>query len=182
MWVLGKEPSFFKILDDAHNLCNDDDGDITCDDSVSKRAFYSSAVYIMIIIVILVIPFAFFGCCGYGAMIMKESKMIGTYVVMVTNYAKKFQKNRLFPRALLHFFYIVILAGAIHHPPSPDSGKFEEQIKTPFEKALKKYNDEPAEDNQSAINYKSVWNEVQAEVKIIDGQTDLHRYYWKSHR
>ena len=144
MWVLGKEPSFFKILDDAHNLCNDDDGDITCDDIVSKRAFYSSAVYIMIIIVILVIPFA-------------------TYMMMVTNYAKESQKGQLL-NALNHFVCILILGGAILQPPSPYSGKFEEQVKTPFEKALKKYNDQPAKDNLSAINYKTVWNEVQAEV------------------
>ena len=144
MWVLGKEPSFFKILDDVHNLCNDDDGDITCDDIVSKRAFYSSAIYIMIIIVILIIPFA-------------------TYMMMVTNYAKESQKGQLF-NALVHFVCILILGGAILHPPSPYSGKFEEQVKTPFEKALKKYNDQPAEDNLSAINYKTVWNEVQAQV------------------
>ena len=45
------------------------------------------------------------------------------------------------------------------------SVNFEDTVKTPFEKALKKYDDQPAEDNQSAQNYKSVWNKMQAEVR-----------------
>ena len=140
MWVLGKEPSFFKILDDVHNLCNDDDGDITCDDIVSKRAFYSSAVYIMIIIAALVILIAFFGCCGA----MKESKcLLGTYFTII-----------------LALFIVMVIGAFLGY-----SGNFEDKVKTPFETALKKYDDQPAEDNQSAQNYKAVWNKVQAEVR-----------------
>ena len=93
----------------------------------------------------------------------QETKVFATYMMMVTNYAKESQKGQLL-NALNHFVCILILGGAILRPPSPYSGKFEEQIKTPFDKALKKYNDQPAEDNLSAINYKTVWNEMQAEV------------------
>jgi len=138
IWVLVDQPSFFNILDDAHDLCKE--GDTTCDDIVSNLSFYSSATYIMIVIAALVILIAFFGCCGA----MKESKcLLGTYFTIILA------------------LFIVMLIGAI----LGYSGNFEDTIKTPFEKALKKYNDQPAEDDQSAQNYKSVWNEVQAELK-----------------
>ena len=138
IWVLVDQPSFFDILDDAHDLCKD--GDTTCDDIVSNLSFYSSATYIMIVIAALVILIAFFGCCGA----MKESKcLLGTYFTIILA------------------LFIVMLIGAI----LGYSGNFEDTIKTPFEKALKKYNDQPAEGDQSAENYKSVWNEVQAEVR-----------------
>jgi len=138
IWVLVDQPSFFDILDDAHDLCKD--GDTTCDDIVSNLSFYSSATYIMIVIAALVILIAFFGCCGA----MKESKcLLGTYFTIILA------------------LFIVMLIGAI----LGYSGNFEDTIKTPFEKALKKYNDQPAEDDQSAKTYKSVWNDVQAELK-----------------
>jgi len=138
IWVLVDQPSFFDILDDAHDLCKD--GDTTCDDIVSNLSFYSSATYIMIVIAALVILIAFFGCCGA----MKESKcLLGTYFTIILA------------------LFIVMLIGAI----LGYSGNFEDTIKTPFEKALKKYNDQPDKDDQSAQNYKSVWNEVQAELK-----------------
>ena len=71
-------------------------------------------------------------------------------------------QNHQFIRTLVHLFVMLVLIIAIF-----DKGfsvNFEDKVKTPFEKALKKYDDQPAEDNQSAQNYKSVWNEVQAEV------------------
>ena len=91
----------------------------------------------MIVIAALVILIAFFGCCGA----MKESKcLLGTYFTIILA------------------LFIVMLIGAI----LGYSGNFKDMIKTPFEK---KYNDQPAEDDQSAKTYKSVWNDVQAEVR-----------------
>ena len=133
--MLVDKPSFFDILDDAHDLCTE--GDTTCDDIVSNLSFYSSATYIMIVIAALVILIAFFGCCGA----MKESKcLLGTYFTIILA------------------LFIVMLIGAV----LGYSGNFKDMIKTPFEK---KYNDQPAEDDQSAKTYKSVWNDVQAEVR-----------------
>ena len=133
--MLVDKPSFFDILDDAHDLCTE--GDANCDNIVSNLSFYSSATYIMIVIAALVILIAFFGCCGA----MKESKcLLGTYFTIILA------------------LFIVMLIGAI----LGYSGNFKDMIKTPFEK---KYNDQPAEDDQSAKTYKSVWNDVQAEVR-----------------
>ena len=138
IWVLVDKPSFFNILDDAQDLCKE--GDTSCDDIVSNISFYTSATYIIIAIAALVILIAFFGCCGA----MKESKcLLGTYFTIILA------------------LFIVMLIGAI----LGYSGNFEDTVKAPFEKALKKYDDRPAEDDQSAKNYKSVWYEVQKEVK-----------------
>jgi len=138
IWVLVDKPSFFSILDDAQDLCGE--GDNSCDDIVSNISFYTSATYIIIAIAALVILIAFFGCCGA----MKESKcLLGTYFTIILA------------------LFIVMLIGAI----LGYSGNFEDTVKAPFEKALKKYDDRPAEDDQSAKNYKSVWYEVQKELK-----------------
>ena len=103
----------------------------------------------MIVIAALVILIAFFGCCGA----MKESKcLLGTYFTII-----------------LALFIVMIIGAFLGY-----SGNFEDTVKTPFEKALKKYDDQPAEDNQSAQNYKSVWNKVQAEVRRNrDGEINL---------
>jgi len=138
IWVLVAKPSFLGILDEAHDLCGE--GDTSCDDIISNISFYSSATYIMIVIAALAIFIAFFGCCGA----MKESKcLLGTYFTIILA------------------LFIVMLIGAI----LGYSGNFEDTIKTPFEKALKKYNDQPAADDKSAQDYKSIWNEVQTELK-----------------
>ena len=72
---------------------------------------------------------------------------------------------------ILALFIVMIIGAFLGY-----SGNFEDTVKTPFEKALKKYNDQPAEDDQSAQNYKSVWNEVQAEVRInCDGEMEQGR-------
>ena len=184
IWVLVDQPSFFEILDDAYNVCNE--GDTTCDDN---RAFYPFTFYIMVVIIVIVMPIAFFGCCGE----MKESIcLLRTY--LMTKYAKIVQKHQLIhtlvhtfmkesicllviymvttfakivqnQRTLVHIFVVMMLICAIFHHRYSDSVNFEDTVKTPFEKALKRYNDQPAEDDQSAQNYKSVWNEVQAEVR-----------------
>ena len=196
--MLVDQPSFFEILDDAYNVCNK--GDTTCDDN---RAFYPFTIYIMFVIIAMVMPITLFGCCGamkksncllglgtylmtkYAKIVqkhqltrtlvhifMKESIcLIGTY--SVKKYAKNVQ-NHQFIRTLVHLFVILVLIIAIF-----DKGfsvNFEDTVKTPFEKALKKYNDQPAEDDQSAQNYKSVWNEVQAEVRRnCDGEMERGR-------
>ena len=139
IWVLVDQPSFFDILDTAHDLCTAE-GDTTCDNIVSNLSIYSSATHIMIVIASLVILVAFFGC--FGA--MKESKcLLGTYFTII-----------------LALFIVMVIGAFLGY-----SGNFEDKVKTPFEKALKKYDDQPAEDNQSAQNYKAVWNKVQAEVR-----------------
>ena len=138
IWVLVAKPSFLGILDDAHNMCAE--GDTSCDDIFSNISFYSSATYIMIVIAVLVIFIAFFGCCGA----MKKSKcLLGTYFTII-----------------LALFILMTVGAVLGY-----NGNFEDTIKTPFEAALKKYNDRPDND-QSALNYKNVWNEVQSEVKI----------------
>jgi len=135
IWVVVDKPSFFNIIDEAQNVCGDD-----CDDIANNISLYSSAAYIIIVIAALVVIISFFGCCGA----MKENKcLLGTYFTVILA------------------LFIVMLVGAI----LGYSGNFEEKIKTPFEKALKKYNDNPADDDQSAKNYKAVWNEVQDELK-----------------
>ena len=117
-------------------MCGDD-----CDDIANNISLYSSAAYIIIVTAALVVIISFFGYCGA----MKENKcLLGTYFTVILA------------------LFIVMLVGAI----LGYSGNFEEKIKTPFEKALKKYNDNPVDDDQSAKNYKAVWNEVQDEVRI----------------
>ena len=117
-------------------MCGDD-----CDDIANNISLYSSAAYIIIVIAALVVIISFFGYCGA----MKENKcLLGTYFTVILA------------------LFIIMLVGAI----LGYSGNFEEKIKTPFEKALKKYNDNPVDDDQSAKNYKAVWNEVQDEVRI----------------
>ena len=142
-------PSFFDILDGVHEMC--DEGDTTCDDIVSNISLYSSATYIMIVIAALAILIAFFGCCGA----MKESKcLLGTYFTIILA------------------LFIVMLIGAI----LGYSGNFEEKVKSPLEKALKKYNDQPGDD-KNAQNYKSAWNEVQAEVRTNSKKYFLRQKY-----
>jgi hypothetical protein len=117
-------------------VCGDD-----CDDIANNISLYSSAAYIIIVTAALVVIISFFGYCGA----MKENKcLLGTYFTVILA------------------LFIIMLVGAI----LGYSGNFEEKIKTPFEKALKKYNDNPVDDDQSAKNYKAVWNEVQDEVRI----------------
>ena len=163
--MLVDQPSFFDILDDAHDVCNE--GDTTCDDN---RAFYPFTIYIMFVIIAMVMPITLFGCCGA----MKKSNcLLGLGTYLMTKYAKIVQKHQL-TRTLVHLFVILVLIIAIF-----DKGfsvNFEDTVKTPFEKALKKYNDQPAEEDQSAQNYKSVWNEVQAEVRRnCDGEMERGR-------
>merc|ERR1712043_106260 len=81
---------------------------------------FTSAAIILIVVSVFVVIVAFFGCCGA----MKESKcLLGTYFTIILA------------------LFIVMLIGAI----LGYSGNFEDTIKTPFEKALKKYNDQPGD-------------------------------------
>ena len=140
IWVLVDQPSFMDILDKAADLCSDDN-QADCDDVVSNISLYSSAAYIIIVIAVLAVLISFFGCCGA----MKENKcMLGTYFTIILA------------------LFIVMLVGAI----LAYSGDFEEKIKTPMKNALKKYNDQPDADDESAKAYKTVWDEVQSEVNI----------------
>ena len=60
--------------------------------------------------------------------------------------------------------FIVMLTGAILGYGF--SGHLEDIIKTQLEETLKQYNESPVEVNQTAENYTSTWNEMQAEVRI----------------
>jgi len=148
IWVLVDQPSFMDILDKAADLCSDDN-QADCDDVVSNISLYSSAAYIIIVIAVLAVLISFFGCCGA----MKENKcMLGTYFTIILA------------------LFIVMLVGAI----LAYSGDFEEKIKTPMKNALKKYNDQPDADDESAKTYKDAWNKVQSDLKCcgIDSFTD----------
>jgi len=138
IWALVAKPSFIGILDDAHVLCGE--GDTSCAAILSTFPFFSSATYIIIVIAALVILISFFGCCGA----MKESKcLLGTYFTIVLA------------------LFIAMLIGAI----LGYSGTLEDNSKVLFEKILKKYDDQPADEDQIAQAYKSAWNEMQKELK-----------------
>jgi len=149
IWVVVSKPSFFDILDNVGDVCGEAGGDTSdCSDMTSTIAIYASATYIMIAISVLAIIISFFGCFGAA----KESKcMLGTYFTIVLA------------------LFIVMLVGAI----LAYSGDLEDQIKTPFKKALKKYNDNP-ESGSPGVAYKNVWNEAQKELMCcgIDSVTD----------
>ena len=138
IWVVVAKPSFFDILDNVGDVCGEAGGNTEdCSDMTNTIAIYASATYIMIAISVLAIIISFFGCFGAA----KESKcMLGTYFTIVLA------------------LFVVMLVGAI----LAYSGDLQDQIKTPFEKALKKYNDNPQSEAGEA--YKSVWNEAQKEV------------------
>ena len=136
IWVLLAKPSFLGILDDAQGLCGE--GDTTCDDIISTISFYSSATYIMIVIAALVIIIAFFGCCGA----MKESKcLLGTYFTII-----------------LALFIVMLIGAILGH-----SGNLKDTSRSHLEGLLKKYNDQPANEDQNANKF--AWNEMQKEVK-----------------
>ena len=126
------------VVDKPSFMCNEED--IECDDIVSH--LYSSATYIMIVIAAMVVLIALFGCCGSC---MENKCMLKTYFTLVL------------------VLFIVMLTGAILG--FGYSGNIEDIIKTQLEEALKQYNDSPVDVNQTAQNYTSIWNEMQAEVK-----------------
>jgi len=134
IWVLVDSPSFFDILNKVQDVCGND-----CNGMDSTIDLYASAAYILIVISALVVFIAFFGCCGA----IKENKcMLGTYFTII-----------------LALFIVMVVGAVLGY-----SGNLETAIKTPLEKALEKYDDNPA-DNSPAVGYKAVWNEVQKELK-----------------
>lgn len=144
IWVLVDRPSFFDIIDRASEACGDG-----CDGfDAADISLYTSAGYIMVVISAFVVLVSFFGCCGAW----KESKcMLGTYFTIILA------------------LFIVMLVGAI----LGYSGDFEKTIKNPLKKALNEYDDQPGtDDSKKAL--KSIWNEVQKELKCcgVDGVND----------
>jgi len=137
IWVLVDSPSFFDILDKAHDIC----GNVTdngCDAMDSTISLYASAAYILIVISALVVIISFFGCCGA----MKENKcMLGTYFTVI-----------------LALFIVMVVGAVLGY-----SGNLESAIKDPMENALKQYKDNPVNDQGKA--YKTLWNTVQEELK-----------------
>ena len=103
----------------------------------SNIDLYDSAAYILIVISALVIIVAFFGYCGS----IKENKcMLGTYFTIT-----------------LALFIVMVVGAVLGY-----SGNLESAIKDPLLNALKKYNDQPTNDN--GINYKAAWNNIQSDV------------------
>jgi len=137
IWVVVDSPSFFGILDDATAVC---DGDKTCEEGMeSSISLYSSASYILIVMSALIVIIAFFGCCGA----YKENKcMLGTYFTII-----------------LALFIAMVVGAVLGY-----SGNLEKNIKSPLLKALNEYDDKPG-DNQAKAALKTVWNEVQKELK-----------------
>merc|ERR1712241_88732 len=112
---------------------------------------YTSAAYILVAIAALIVIIAFFGCCGA----YKENKcMLGTYFTII-----------------LALFIAMVVGAVLGY-----SGDLEKTIKFPLEEALKKYDDAPG-DNQAKGALKTVWNEVQEELKCcgINNVTDWTR-------
>jgi len=146
IWVVVDQPSFFGILDDATDVCN---GNPECEDGMeSSISLYASASYILIVISALIVIVAFFGCCGA----YKENKcMLGTYFTII-----------------LALFIAMVVGAVLGY-----SGNLEKNIKSPLLTALNKYDDTPG-DNAAKIALKSVWNEVQEELKCcgVNNVTD----------
>jgi len=137
IWVVVAKPSFFDILDEATIVCN---GNEACEEGMkSSISLYASASYILIVISALIVVIAFFGCCGA----YKENKcMLGTYFTII-----------------LALFIAMVVGAVLGY-----SGNLEDNIKNPLEKALNEYDDNPG-DNKGLKALKTVWNEVQKELK-----------------
>jgi len=102
-------------------------------------SLYTSAAYIIIVVAAIVSIVAFFGC--FGA--VKESKcMLGTYFVLI-----------------LATFIVMVVGAVLGY-----TGSIEENLKGPLLDALAEYRDGPNLDEKQEA-YKSVWNEVQKELK-----------------
>ena len=153
-WSYVDKPSFLGILDDVEAACDENVGAETgCDgnqllfklkiisllpDIKSTVSLYTSAVWVLITISVLVIIISFFGCCGAW----KESRcMLGTYFTIILA------------------LFVAMLVGAI----VAYSGNLDDQIKKPLKSSLKYYDDQKTDTANDA--YRKVWNEVQAEVR-----------------
>ena len=136
-------PSFFGILnavtENGTTVCVE--GDTNCDDITSS--FYSSATYIIIAMAALLVIIAFFGCCGVICLLSECMTLIYFIMVLVLS---------------IGMLTGVILGYTVN---------FEGTIKTHLQKALQQYNDTPAENDTTAQNYNSFWNEMQAQVKAL---------------
>merc|ERR1712107_762608 len=116
-WSYVDKPSFLGILDDVEAACDENVGNESgCDDIKSTVSLYTSAVWVLITISVLVIIISFFGCCGAW----KESKcMLGTYFTIILA------------------LFVAMLVGAI----LAYSGDLKNSIRTPLLKTVAKYDD-----------------------------------------
>jgi len=140
IWVLVDQPSFMNLFDQAASNIEglSDSFDIT---------LYTSAAYILLVVSVLVVIIAFFGCCGAW----KENKcMLGTYFVLI-----------------LAMFIVMVVGAVLGY-----SGDLTSIVKTPLKEALAKYDDQPTSQEMTA--YKATWNEVQAELRCcgVDDVSD----------
>jgi len=111
-------------------------------------SLYTGAPIILIVVAVITSLIAFFGCCGA----VKENKcMLITYFI------------------ILLAVFITCIVGAVY----VNQGKFEEEIKSPLEKAIVNYQDQPADGSKDAA-FKAIFNTVQGELKCcgVEGVND----------
>merc|ERR1712183_923048 len=127
-------------------------GNEDCEEGMkSSISLYASASYILIVISVLVVIIAFFGCCGA----YKENKcMLGTYFTII-----------------LALFIAMVVGAVLGY-----SGNLEKNIKSPLLTALDMYRDN-TDENTPGVALKAVWNKVQEELKCcgVNNVTD-----WKN--
>lgn len=111
-------------------------------------SLYTGAPIILIVVAVITSLIAFFGCCGA----VKENKcMLITYFI------------------ILLAVFITCIVGAVY----VNQGKFEDEIKTPLQKAIVNYQDQPADGSKDAA-FKSIFNTVQGELRCcgVEGVKD----------
>jgi len=112
-------------------------------------SLYTSAAYIIIVVAALITIISFFGC--FGA--IKESKcMLGTYFVLI-----------------LAMFIVMVVGAVLGY-----TGDLENTLRKPLKEAMNKYDDSADKTDEKAFAYKTIWNNVQAELQCcgVDNVTD----------
>ena len=142
------KPGFLDILNKAEAAC-DPSHESTCRNVANNVSIFTASFVIVIVISSFVVLVSFFGCCGA----VKEDRcMLGAYFVITL--------------ALLGGMLAIAI---LHHS---GAGGIVENIRTPLLDELKKYNDQPESlsvnaETVEANTWKTLWNQVQAEVCII---------------
>ena len=148
VWMIVDKPGFLDILNKAEAAC-DPSHESTCRNVANNVSIFTASFVIVIVISSFVVLVSFFGCCGA----VKEDRcMLGAYFVITL--------------ALLGGMLAIAI---LHHS---GAGGIVENIRTPLLDELKKYNDQPDSlsvdaETVEANTWKTLWNQVQAEVCIF---------------
>ena len=151
------KPGFLDILNKAEAAC-DPSHESTCRNVANNVSIFTASFVIVIVISSFVVLVSFFGCCGA----VKEDRcMLGAYFVITL--------------ALLGGMLAIAI---LHHS---GAGGIVENIRTPLLDELKKYNDQPeslsvSAETVEANTWKTLWNQVQAEVCIFAQLYSLIHY------